>query len=531
MEVTDEAEKHEAASPTNHAMDVSVLGKKGNASQEVRQLFHCRVWKSAGRCDIGLPVSTSSRGEAGNRGQYEEHGVSVFCRRRAGYFATTAAVDANGPRASGAIGFASARSGHTSRTAGAAFAAHTGISAIAAGPGNATRAATAISGIAAGPAISSITAGPGLTSLPGRAAITSTPAGASRTAGTSGARLAIPILANAVRAWSSIGFGRVIALTVHHVARAGDVAFIERHANDGHGRGARPHDAAISLGTRIAIITRAPVRLRRIRTHSGGGIAHTRILALISRHACDRIRARACAHHAGIRLRTRIPIITRRTIGFGRVGTHPRHRIARPRVVALVHGHTRDGHARGARSRDATIRRGAVIAVVTRCSVGFGRIGAHPCRRITRPGVAALITRHTRDRIGAYACSSLTNIHLRAGIVVIAGRTIGSIRVRANAGARLAHSGDVTSILSRACGDLATNAIDAKTAGTIRSQGARFTIDVVDVKNVSRALVGGRRDIVERRAEDGRISRNGNGCTKTLVGARVARSNLLLLGP
>ena len=505
MEVTDEAEKHEAASPTNHAMDVSVLGKKGNASQEVRQLFHCRVWKSAGRCDIGLPVSTSSRGEAGNRGQYEEHRVSVFCRRRAGYFATTAAVDANGPRASGAIGFASARSGHTSRTAGAAFAAHTGISAIAAGPG--------------------------LTSLPGRAAITSIPAGASRTAGTSGARLAIPILADAVRAWSSIGFGRVIALTVHHVARAGDVAFIERHANDGHGRGARPHDAAISLGTRIAIITRAPVRLRRIRTHSGGGIAHTRILALISRHACDRIRARACAHHAGIRLRTRIPIITRRTIGFGRVGTHPRHRIARPRVVALVHGHTRDGHARGARSRDATIRRGAVIAVVTRCSVGFGRIGAHPCRRITRPGVAALITRHTRDRIGAYACSSLTSIHLRAGIVVIAGRTIGSIRVRANAGARLAHSGDVTSILSRACGDLATNAIDAKTAGTIRSQGARFTIDVVDVKNVSRALVGGRRDIVERRAEDGRISRNGNGCTKTLVGARVARSNLLLLGP
>lgn len=36
------------------------------------------IFKVAGRCDISLPVSTSSRGEAGNRGQYEEHGVSVF---------------------------------------------------------------------------------------------------------------------------------------------------------------------------------------------------------------------------------------------------------------------------------------------------------------------------------------------------------------------------------------------------------------------------------------------------------------------
>lgn len=138
--------------------------------------------------------------------------------------------------------------------------------------------------------------------------------------------------------------------------------------------------------------------------------------------------------------------------------------------MALIHGHTRDGHSRGARSRDATIRLRAVIAVITRCSVGFGRIGARPRRRITRPGVAALITRHTRDRIGAYACSSLTNIHLRTGIAVIAGRTIGGIRVRTNTCARLAHAGDVTSILGRACGDLATNAIDAKTAGTIRSQ-------------------------------------------------------------
>lgn len=199
--------------------------------------------------------------------------------------------------------------------------------------------------------------------------------------------------------------------------------------------------------------------------------------------------------------------------------------------MALVHGHTRDGHARSARSRDAAIRLRAAIAIIARCSVGFGRIGTHPRRRITHPGVAALISRHTRDRIGTYARSSLTNIHLRTGIVVIAGHTIGSIRVRANAGARLAHSGDVTSILGRACGDLATNAIDAKTARTVRSQRARLTIDVVDVKNVSRALIGGRRDVVERRAEDGRISRNGNGGTKTLVGARVARSNLLLLGP
>jgi hypothetical protein len=163
-------------------------------------------------------------------------------------------------------------------------------------------------------------------------------------------------------------------------------------------------------------------------------------VALIERDTRHRIAARAASCLTGIRLRAGIRIIARRTIGFVRVRANARRRIAYADIVALIQRDTRNRIATRASSRLAGIRLRARIRVIARRTIGFVRVRAHARGRIAYAHVVALIQRDTRHRIAAGTSSRLAGIRLRAGIRIIARRTIGFVRVRANTRSRIAYA-------------------------------------------------------------------------------------------
>src|SRR5207247_1789933 len=80
----------------------------------------------------------------------------------------------------------------------------------------------------------------------------------------------------------------------------------------------------------------------------------------------------------------------------------------------------------GARARPSLTRVGlrAGATVAARCPVGSVRIRAGAGRRVARAGDMTLIARRTRDRVGARARPGLTPVRLSACVAVVAGHRV-----------------------------------------------------------------------------------------------------------
>src|SRR5205823_2190916 len=163
---------------------------------------------------------------------------------------------------------------------------------------------------------------------------------------------------------------RVGAGAARRIAGAGDMALIERRADDGVRPRADTRLAGVGLGAGIAIGAGAAIGLVRIGAGAVGRIARAGDVALIERGADDGVRARADARLTGVALRAGIA-----------VGAGP--------TVCLV------------------------------------RVGAGAARRIADAGVVALVERAADDRVRADAGTAVAGVALRAGIAVGAGDTVG----------------------------------------------------------------------------------------------------------
>src|SRR5205814_909292 len=155
---------------------------------------------------------------------------------------------------------------------------------------------------------------------------------------------------------------------------------------------------------------------------AGAGVAGARVVALIRGRADDGVRARAGSGLAGIRLGTRIAIVTYRAVGLVRVGAAARGRIACTRDVALIGSRADDRVGAGADSGLAGFGLGARVAVVACRAVGLVRVGAAAGARIACTRDVALIGSRADDRVGANALArAVALVSLRAGIAVVAG--------------------------------------------------------------------------------------------------------------
>lgn len=117
-----------------------------------------------------------------------------------------------------------------------------------------------------------------------------------------------------------IGLVRVVAYAGERVARADRVALIESNTSDGVCPRASTVLAAIHLRASVAIVAHGAIGSIGIAAHARRGIAGTGNVALIERCANDRGSCGASAGLAGIRRRTRITIGARRSIGQLNVG-------------------------------------------------------------------------------------------------------------------------------------------------------------------------------------------------------------------
>ena len=178
----------------------------------------------------------------------------------------------------------------------------------------------------------------------------------------------------AVTAKRSIRFIWIGTHARHRTTNAHVVALIQCGTNNGHCTRASACDARIHLRAAIVVSAYRTVRLVRIRAHTRHRIARARNMALIQRCARHRVRPSARSCQTRIRLRTPIRVITRRTIRLVRIRAHARHRITRARNVALVQRGTRHRVCPRARTSRATIRLRASIAVIANGTSRLERI-------------------------------------------------------------------------------------------------------------------------------------------------------------
>src|SRR5439155_622938 len=224
----------------------------------------------------------------------------------------------------------------------------------------------------------------------------------------------------------AVDFGRSAALTRLRIARPGLVALIGGRADDRIRARARPRLARVGLRAGVAVVAGRAVRL-------GGGVGalpRRRVgragrVAVIEGRADDRIRARARPRLAGVGLRAGVAVVARGGVGRGGCAALTRRRVARPHVVPLIGGCADDRIRARARARLAGVRLRAGVAVIAGRAVRFGGgVGALPRLRIARPGVVPLIGGRADDRIRARARARLAGVCLRAGGAVIAERAV-----------------------------------------------------------------------------------------------------------
>src|SRR5207248_2341928 len=146
----------------------------------------------------------------------------------------------------------------------------------------------------------------------------------------------------------AVGLDRVRARAGRRVTRAGVVALVLGRAGDRVAPRAGPALARVALGAGVAVVARRPVSLRRIRAHPRCRVARPRLVALVLSRARDRVASHAGPALARVALGAGTPLAARRAVGLGWVRARPRCRVTRPRRVTLVGGRAGDGIAPGA---------------------------------------------------------------------------------------------------------------------------------------------------------------------------------------
>src|SRR5439155_1268404 len=153
-------------------------------------------------------------------------------------------------------------------------------------------------------------------------------------------------------------------------------------------------------------------------------------VTLIRRGAGDRIAAGTHSSLATICLRARVTVITCRAVRLRWVGASSRRCIAGPGDVTLIRRAARDRVAAGTHSSLAGICLRARVAVVTRRPVRRCGVRASTGRRIARAGDVTLIQCGAGDGSAGGTDAVLTGVILCTGIAVAAGDAVGDVRVR-----------------------------------------------------------------------------------------------------
>src|SRR5204863_245226 len=134
------------------------------------------------------------------------------------------------------------------------------------------------------------------------------------------------------------GPARSGAGAARRVAGAGDVALVERGADDGVRPDAGAGLAGVGLGAGIAVGAGAAVRLGRGGAGAVGGIADAGDVALIEGGADDGVGPDAGAGLAGVTLGAGVAVVAGPAVGLGRGGAGAARRIAGAGDVALIGG-------------------------------------------------------------------------------------------------------------------------------------------------------------------------------------------------
>lgn len=258
------------------------------------------------------------------------------------------------------------------------------------------------------------------------------------------------------------------------------MALIRGHTRDRIGSCADADLACIGLCTRIAVVTGRAIGLVRIRTRAGHCIARSCVMALIRGRTHDRIGSRTHPRLARIGLRTSIPVIAHRAIGFVRIRANARHRIAYARIVALIGSRTCDGISSDTRAGCTYIGLRAAIAIVAGSAIHFVWIRANTRHGIACSRIMALIGRRTHDRVCPSTDAHLARVRLRTCIAVITHRTIGCIRMHGHTGGTSLQRADIAIV-------------------------QRFVVIVWDVDEFAIAIAHVHEAIICRLARDGRI--------------------------
>src|SRR5207249_878159 len=145
-----------------------------------------------------------------------------------------------------------------------------------------------------------------------------------------------------------------------------------------------------------------------------------------------------------------VAVIARGSVGGVGVRADARARVANAGDMTLIEGRAEDGVRAGARRSVAGGGGGAGVAVIARGSVGGVRVRADARARVANAGDMTLIEGRAEGGVRAGARPGLAGVGLGAGVAVIARGSVGGVRVRADARARVANTGDMALIEGRA---------------------------------------------------------------------------------
>src|SRR5439155_15320037 len=185
-----------------------------------------------------------------------------------------------------------------------------------------------------------------------------------------------------VRAGAAVCLGRGGADAARRIADAGVVALIEGCADDGVRPDAGAGLAGVGLGAGVTVCAGAAVRLGRVGAGAARRIADAGDVALIERAADDRVGTGADARLAGVALGAGAAVVAGRPVWPVGVGAGAASRVADAGDVALIEGGADDGVRPHAGAGLAGVGLGAGIAVGAGGAVRRGRVGAGPVGRV-----------------------------------------------------------------------------------------------------------------------------------------------------
>ena len=173
--------------------------------------------------------------------------------------------------------------------------------------------------------------------------------------------------------------------------------------------------------------------MRRIGARTVERITRASLVALVAGRAGHRARALARTGLTRVGLGALVAVVTRGAVLFGRVRALAGRAIAATRRVTLVEGRARHRFCTRAYASLASVGLGTQRAVVAGRPVGLGGVGASAGPRVAAARAMALVTRGAGHRASAGAHPALTSIGFRARVGVVASGAVRLRRIRAQA--------------------------------------------------------------------------------------------------